>query len=103
MTEIIKKDGKTIIKTESRIDTANANQFEQDIQPAIKDGGADLEFDCSELTYIASSGLRVIQKTMRTVMQQHGQIKMTNVSPEIYKVLAMVGFTQFMKIEQKKA
>ncbi len=103
MTQILKEGGKTIIKTGSRIDTGNANQFEQDIQPAIKDGGEDLEFDCSELTYIASSGLRVIQKTMRTVMQQHGQIKMTNVSPEIYKVLAMVGFTQFMKVEQKKS
>ena len=48
------------------------------------------------------AGLRIIQKTMRTVMQQRGQFKMTNVSPEIYKVLAMTGFTKFMKVEQKK-
>jgi anti-anti-sigma regulatory factor len=27
---------------------------------------------------------------------------MTNVSPEIYKVLAMTGFTKFMKVEKKK-
>lgn len=39
---------------------------------------------------------------MRTVMQQKGQFKMTNVSPEIYKVLNMTGFTKFMKVEQKK-
>ena len=93
MTQILKEGGKTIIKTGSRIDTMNANQFEADIQPALKDGGVDLEMDCSELTYMASSGLRIIQKTMRTVMQQRGQFKMTNVSPEIYKVLAMTGFT----------
>jgi anti-anti-sigma factor len=80
----------------------NASQFEQDIQPALVDGGIDLEMDCEDLTYMASSGLRVIQKTMRTVMQQKGQFKMTNVSPEIYKVLAMTGFTKFMKVEQKK-
>ena len=97
MTQILKEGGKTIIKTGSRIDTMNANQFEADIQPALKDGGVDLEMDCSELTYMASS-----QKTMRTVMQQRGQFKMTNVSPEIYKVLAMTGFTKFMKVEQKK-
>ena len=30
MTEIIKEDGKTIIKTGERIDTMNASQFEQD-------------------------------------------------------------------------
>ena len=102
MTKIIKEGGKTIIKTDSRIDTMNANQFEQDIAPALQDGGVDLEMDCSELTYMASSGLRVIQKTMRTVMQLKGQFKITNVNPEIYKVLAMTGFTKFMTVEKKK-
>jgi stage II sporulation protein AA (anti-sigma F factor antagonist) len=103
MTQIIKEGGKTIIKTCSRIDTMNANQFEQDIQPALKEGGVDLEMDCTELTYMASSGLRIIQKTMRIVTQLKGQFKITNVSPEIYKILAMTGFTKFMKVEQKKA
>ncbi len=101
MTQIIKEGGKTIIKTDERIDTMNAPQFEQDIQPALVDGGVDLEMDCTNLVYMASSGLRIIQKTMRTVMQQKGQFKMTNVSPEIYKVLAMTGFTKFMKVEKK--
>ena len=102
MTQILKEGGKTSIKTGARIDTMNANEFEQDIQPALKDGGVDLEMDCTDLVYMASSGLRIIQKTMRTVMQLKGQFKITNVSPEIYKVLAMTGFTKFMKVEQKK-
>ena len=102
MTQIIKEGGKTIIKTGARIDTMNANQFEEDIQPALSNGGADIEMDCSELTYMASSGLRIIQKTMRTVMQHKGQFKITNVSPEIYKVLVMTGFTKFMTVEKKK-
>ena len=101
MTQIIKEDGKTIIKTGERIDTMNAPQFEQDIQPALVDGGVNLEMDCSDLVYMASSGLRIIQKTMCTVMQLKGQFKMTNVSPDIYKVLAMTGFTKFMKVEKK--
>lgn len=101
MTQIIKEDGKTIIKTAARIDTMNAAQFEQDIQPALADGGVEIVMDCSDLTYMASSGLRVIQKTMRTVMQHKGEFKMVNVNPEIYKVLAMTGFTKFMKVEKK--
>ncbi len=102
MTQILNEGGKTIIKTGARIDTMNANQFEADIQPALKDGGVDLEMDCSDLGYMASSGLRSIQKTMRTGMQLKVQSKITNVSPEIYKVLAMTGFTKCMKVEQKK-
>jgi anti-anti-sigma factor len=101
MTQIIKEDGKTIIKTGARIDTMNAAQFEQDIQPALADGGVEIIMDCSDLTYMASSGLRVIQKTVRTVMQHKGEFKMVNVNPEIYKVLAMTGFTKFMKVEKK--
>ena len=101
MTQIIKENGKTIIKTGQRIDTMNAPEFEKEIQPALADGGVDLEMDCTDLNYMASSGLRIIQKTMRTVMQQRGQFKMTNVNPEIYKVLAMTGFTKFMKVEKR--
>ncbi len=38
MTEIIKEEGKTIVKTGARIDTLNAAQFEQEIQPALEQG-----------------------------------------------------------------
>ena len=101
MTQILKEDGKTIIKTGSRIDTMNADEFEKDIQPALQEDGIDLVMDCSELTYMASSGLRIIQKTMRTVMMKRGEFKIVNVNPEIYKVLQMTGFTKFMTVEQK--
>lgn len=103
MTQIIKEGGKTIIKTDKRIDTMNAAQFEQDIEPVFSETGLDLEMDCTELNYMASSGLRILQKTMRKVMMQKGKFKITNVSPEIYKVLAMTGFTKFMTVEQKQA
>jgi anti-anti-sigma factor len=101
MTQILKIDGKTIIKTDTRIDTQNAPQFEKDIEPALTEQGVDLVMDCQELTFMASSGLRIIQKTMRTIMAKRGKFKIVNVSPEIFKVLQMTGFTKFMTIEQK--
>ena len=101
MTEILKKDGKTIIKTGARIDTQNAPQFAEEIEPALAEPGVDLVMDCDELTFMASSGLRIIQKTMRTVTMQKGKFKIINVRPSIYKVLQMTGFTRFMVIEQK--
>ena len=101
MTEILKKDGKTIIKTGARIDTQNAPQFAEEIEPALAEPGVDLVMDCDELTFMASSGLRIIQKTMRTVTMQKGKFKIINARPAIYKVLQMTGFTRFMVIEQK--
>lgn len=100
MTQIIKKDGKTIIKTGERINTMNAAQFERDIEPTMEEG-VDLEIDCSDLIYLASSGLRVMQNMIRSVtMHLSGQVKMTHVKPNIYKILVMTGFTRHLVIEQ---
>ena len=100
MTQIIKEGGKTIIKTGERIDTLNAAQFEADIQPALKQG-VDLEIDCTALNYMASSGLRIFQSTMRTVVRSlGGQMKLTHVNDDIYDVLKMTGFTRHLTVEK---
>lgn len=100
MTQIIKEGGKTIIKTGERIDTLNAAQFEADIQPALVQG-VDLEIDCTALNYMASSGLRIFQSTMRTVVRNlGGQMKLTHVNEDIYDVLKMTGFTRHLTVEK---
>ena len=100
MTQIIRENGKTIIKTGTRIDTLNAAQFETDIQPAMENG-VDLEIDCTELNYMASSGLRVLQLVMRTVVRKFGgQIKLTHVNDEIFNILKMTGFTRYITVER---
>lgn len=102
MSEITKKDGVTIFKTDSRIDTSVAAKFESELLPLLTEGGMKLVLDCSDLTYMASSGLRVIQKAMRTLVPYKGVVKMINVNPNVYQVLEMTGFPQFMEIEKKK-
>ena len=100
MTQIMKENGKTVVKTGARIDTLNAAQFENDLQPAMEQG-VDLEIDCSELTYMASSGLRILQSTMRTVVRTlGGQMKLTHVNDDIYDILKMTGFTRHLTVER---
>ena len=100
MTQIIKENGKTVVKTGARIDTLNAAQFENDLQPAMEQG-VDLDIDCSELTYMASSGLRILQSTMRTVVRSlGGQMKLTHVNDDIYDILKMTGFTRHITVER---
>lgn len=100
MTQIIKEDGKTVIRTGARIDTLNAAQFEADIQPALEQG-VNLEIDCTDLTYMASSGLRVFQSTIRTVVRSlGGQMKLTHVNDDIFEILKMTGFTRHIMVER---
>ena len=100
MTQIIKEEGKTIVKTGARIDTLNAAQFEQEIQPALEQG-VNLEIDCTELGYMASSGLRILQSTMRNVVRNlGGQMKLTHVNDDIFDILKMTGFTRHITVER---
>ena len=100
MTEIIKEEGKIIVKTGARIDTLNAAQFEQEIQPALEQG-VNLEIDCTDLGYMASSGLRILQATMRTVVRSlGGQMKLTHVNDDIFDILKMTGFTRHITVER---
>lgn len=100
MIQIIKEDGKTVVKTGQRIDTLNAAQFEQEMQPALEQG-VNLEIDCSELLYMASSGLRILQSTMRTVVRNlEGQMKLTHVNDDIFDILKMTGFTRHITVER---
>ena len=100
MTQIIKEDGKTVIRTGARIDTLNAAQFEADIQPALE-LGVNLEIDCTDLVYMASSGLRVFQSTIRTVVRSlGGQMKLTHVNDDIFEILKMTGFTRHITVER---
>lgn len=100
MTEIIKEERKTVVKTGARIDTLNAAQFEQEIQPALEQG-VNLEIDCTDLGYMASSGLRILQATMRTVVRSlGGQMKLTHVNDDIFDILKMTGFTRHITVER---
>ena len=100
MTQILKEGGKTIIKTGERIDTLNASQFEAEIQPALEQG-VDLEIDCTDLNYMASSGLRIFQATMRNVVRSlGGQMKLTHVNDDIFDILKMTGFNRHITIER---
>ncbi len=100
MTQPTKEGGKTIVRTGERVDTLNATQFEREVE-AVLEKGIDLEFDCTDLKYISSSGLRVIQEMMRIVTRKlDGQIKVTHVSPPIFKIFQMTGFTRIITIEK---
>lgn len=68
---------------------------------AVLEKGIDLEIDCTDLQYISSSGLRVIQEMMRIITRNlDGQIKVTHVSPAIFKIFHMTGFTRIITIEK---
>ena len=81
-----------MIRLTGRIDTTNAGEWEEKLISA-----ADSELDAEELTYISSAGLRVLLK----LKKQLGKVEIMNVSPEVFEILDVTGFTDLLDVKQK--
>ena len=93
-------EGTLKIVLPNRIDARNANEFEEELflVPYLRET-QEILLDADQLSYISSMGLRVF-KTLRDELP-NTSIKISNVSPEIYEVLDVTGFTTFFKVWKK--
>ena len=90
-------NGTLTICLEGRIDSHRAPTVEIEINNIIKQSEFEhLVLDAEPMSYISSAGLRIVLKLLKT----HHDLKMINVSTEIYEILEMTGFTEMMEIEK---
>lgn len=92
---IVAKLTDTLVKVHGSVDSSNAPQFEEELLCAIS--GDSLTIDAEALTYISSAGLRVLLKVKKAL---RSDLTMINVSPEVYDILDMTGFTQIFSIQK---
>ena len=91
------RDNSLVIRLIGHIDSANAAAVEQEIANARAAGAYDsLTVDCSELNYISSAGLRIILRLRKDCPQ----LKVVEVSSEVYDVFEMTGFTEMIDISK---
>lgn len=107
--EIIKNYNETsdiltyIIK--GRLDTQSSSDFQECLDEDFDKGKFNLIFDCSELEYVSSAGLRVILYAKTRVDDREdnsevpiGSLKLINVNDEILEILEMTGFSDMLDI-----
>lgn len=92
-----KPEGDTqILLLRGRIDSANAADAEAQIRAAADGISGELVFDAGALEYISSAGLRVILRMKKL----RNEMRIINVSPEVYEIFDMTGFTEMMDISK---
>lgn len=95
--EIAKKDDGLVISLSGHIDSTNADAVENEIVARRKeDAGLAVVIDAAKLEYMSSAGLRILLRLRKTCPT----LKMINVSPEVYEVLQMTGFTELIAVEK---
>ena len=85
------------ISLEGRIDASNAADVEKEINEIRKaNEGMHTVLDADNLEYISSAGLRI----MLRLRKEEPKLAIINVSPEVYGVFEMTGFTEMITIEK---
>lgn len=86
------------IYLKGHIDSANAGDTEKEIIEArsAHPECTSLIVDASDLQYISSAGLRIILRLRKS----YPDLRVVNVSAEVYEIFDMTGFTEMMKIEK---
>ena len=93
------KDNSLIIEVIGRLSGDYAGRAEQLIRELKVDGDYEWTiFDLKGLEYISSAGLRVFMKMYR----KDKKIRIVNVSPAIYDIFDLTGFTDLMEIQRSE-
>ena len=88
-----------MIQIKGHIDSNNAEQFEKELMDsALKIPVTEIVLDAGELEYISSAGLRVLMKLRKQVKRP---VPVVNVSPEIYEIFEVTGFTDLLEVKKK--
>ena len=84
-----------VVSLDGRLDTEASAKFETELTEISKENPhGSLVIDASNLEYIASSGLRIILKLVKT----EKDFKLENVCPAVYEVFEVTGFAKIIKM-----
>lgn len=95
--KIEKENGKELVSIIGRLDTTTAAELERAVAPLLEPG-KEVIFECKDLAYISSSGLRVILLVYKKLSATGGSFLLRNVQPAIKSVFDMTGFSNILKI-----
>jgi anti-anti-sigma factor len=86
------------IHVEGRMDTTNYNEFENAVNEVLKENVKNIYVDLGELSYISSSGLRVLLAIQKKMMAAGGKIKLCALQPAIREIFDISGFSSIFPI-----
>ncbi len=79
-----------------RIDSVNAQKIEKQIFDVLDINAKRIVIDAESLEFISSAGLRVILRIRKSC----ADIEIVGVSPDVYEILDMTGFTEMVKVQK---
>ncbi|OGH56514.1 MAG: hypothetical protein A3G34_16295 [Candidatus Lindowbacteria bacterium RIFCSPLOWO2_12_FULL_62_27] len=91
------QDRATLVKIHGFLDEATAPEMDKQLVSMIDKGRIRFVFDCTEMKYIASSGIGVFIRLFGVVSEKDGDFVFIHVRPEIQRIFSMLGLEKLFK------
>ncbi|MBP5375563.1 MAG: STAS domain-containing protein [Bacteroidaceae bacterium] len=98
-TKIEEIDGKYVATLEGEMDTVAALEAEKILKPIYNSNGKDVIIECTNLEYIASSGLRILLSILKGAKANGSKVVMRGVNDDIKNVFKLTGFISIFEFE----
>ena len=96
---IEKKDNAIIVIIAGRLDTSTSVQAEKEFQTLYNTEAEEIIFDCSELEYVSSSGLRLFLSILKLSRSEGKHVFFSKMNDYLKEVFTMTGFTSLFEFK----
>lgn len=97
--KIVRGSGETTAFLIGRLDTPASLEIAPQMNALAEDAAGKVILDCTELSYISSSGLRLFITLRKAAAAKGGKIIVRNITNEIRSVFMMTGFLNLFEIQ----
>ncbi|MBR5255917.1 MAG: STAS domain-containing protein [Bacteroidales bacterium] len=97
--DITRENEEVIVRLSGRLDTPGAQEIAPKINDLLEETGKTVILDCSDMSYISSSGLRIFLTLRKSAADKGGRIIVRNICNDVRNVFMMTGFLNLFEIE----
>ena len=89
----------TLVTLEGELNTAASAEVKNTLTPLIENGSGNIVIECKDLSYIASSGLRILLSILKSVKTNGDKLTLRNVNDNVKKIFSLTGFVKIFDFE----
>ncbi len=96
---VSRNNDEVTVRLAGRLDTPAAQEIAPRMEELEADAAHTLILDCSELSYISSSGLRIFLSLRKAASDKGGRVIVRSINDDIRSVFMMTGFLNLFEIQ----
>lgn len=97
--KIDEQEGRLVVSLSGDFDNMASSQAERGMTPIFERTDCDVVLDCTELSYISSSGLRILLNVYKHTRANGHAAILRGMADEVEEVFSLSGFLQLFKVE----